>query len=94
MIPAARAFGPWTTGIDPAERLARLRSLRAIVRLSLGGLWIAHSQASNAEEMSSLSFGEANFWQTDPTAVGRRVRCHGPNGIYSRLVPQVAQRFA
>lgn len=36
MIPARNAFGPWRPDIDPAERLARLRSMRAIARLTLG----------------------------------------------------------
>ena len=36
MIPAADRFGPWADDIDRAERLARLRSLRAIVRLATG----------------------------------------------------------
>lgn len=35
-IPAADRFGPWSDRIDGAERVARLRSLRAIVRLSTG----------------------------------------------------------
>jgi hypothetical protein len=35
MIPADE-FGPWARDLDPAERLARLRSMRAIVRLSCG----------------------------------------------------------
>lgn len=35
-IPAADRFGPWSDRIDAAERLARLRSLRAIVRFSTG----------------------------------------------------------
>lgn len=29
-------WGPFVAGIEPAERLARLRSLRAIARLRLG----------------------------------------------------------
>ncbi|GEO42144.1 hypothetical protein SAE02_62920 [Skermanella aerolata] len=29
-------FGPWMQGLDPAERLARLRSLRALVQLLAG----------------------------------------------------------
>lgn len=36
MTATARAFGPWAAGLDPAERLARLRSLRAITRAYLG----------------------------------------------------------
>jgi len=30
------AFGPWAAGLDPAERLARLRSLRALVQVFAG----------------------------------------------------------
>lgn len=33
---APDAFGPWVQGLDPAERLARLRSLRALVQLLAG----------------------------------------------------------
>lgn len=38
-------WGPFADGIDPAERLARLRSLRAIVRLTTGprGDTLAHA---------------------------------------------------
>ncbi|KQT58239.1 hypothetical protein ASG52_22595 [Methylobacterium sp. Leaf456] len=36
MIPAADRFGPRSDSIDAAEQLARLRSLRAIVRLTTG----------------------------------------------------------
>lgn len=30
------AFGPWVEGLDPGERLARLRSLRALVQVFAG----------------------------------------------------------
>lgn len=30
------AFGPWVAGLDPAERLARLRGLRALVQVFAG----------------------------------------------------------
>lgn len=36
MIPASDRFGPWRLNLDHAERLARLRSMRAIARLTLG----------------------------------------------------------
>ncbi|WP_342111262.1 hypothetical protein [Methylobacterium sp. SI9] len=36
MIAAADRFGPFADGLDPAERLARLRSMRAIVNLTTG----------------------------------------------------------
>ena len=36
MIAPCDQFGPWRDGIDPAERLARLRSMRAIAHLCLG----------------------------------------------------------
>jgi hypothetical protein len=35
MTPADQ-FGPWAPNLDRTERLARLRSMRAIVRLSCG----------------------------------------------------------
>lgn len=36
MISSADAFGPWATGITPTERVARLRAMQAITRLSCG----------------------------------------------------------
>lgn len=36
MIVAADQFGPWRPGLDRVERVARLRSQRAICRLTLG----------------------------------------------------------
>ena len=36
MIRSCDEFGPWAFGLDRVERVARLRSLRAIVRLSIG----------------------------------------------------------
>ncbi|MCJ2060670.1 hypothetical protein MKL09_29640 [Methylobacterium sp. J-048] len=36
MIPAADAWGPFRPDLDPAERLAQLRSMRAIVHLTTG----------------------------------------------------------
>ncbi|MCJ2068387.1 hypothetical protein MKK75_06110 [Methylobacterium sp. J-030] len=36
MIPAAEAWGPFRPDLDPAERIARLRCLRAVVHLSTG----------------------------------------------------------
>lgn len=35
-IPTTDRFGPWSDRIDGTERVARLRSLRAIVRLTTG----------------------------------------------------------
>ena len=36
MIPAADQWGPFAAGLDPAERRARLRSLRALARVHCG----------------------------------------------------------
>jgi hypothetical protein len=36
MIPTADRWGPFTDGIDPAERTARCRCLRAVVHLTTG----------------------------------------------------------
>ena len=36
MIPAADRFGPFADDIEPAERRARLRSLRALARVFCG----------------------------------------------------------
>ncbi|MBA1157038.1 hypothetical protein [Microvirga mediterraneensis] len=62
--------------------------------MSGGGLWIAHADAPDAEKLSTLSFVGVNFWQTDVEIPGRRVLCHGPSGIYGRLVSEVAQKFS
>lgn len=50
MIPASSAFGPWRPDIEPAERLARLRSLRAITRLHLGPRGTAFAEALRRAE--------------------------------------------
>lgn len=36
MIPAADAWGPFRPDLEPAERMARLRALRAVVHLTTG----------------------------------------------------------
>lgn len=36
MLPAADRWGPFRPDLDPAERMARLRCLRAVVHLSTG----------------------------------------------------------
>ena len=50
MIAPADRFGPWRDGIDPAERLARLRSMRAITRLTLGPRGAAFTKALHRAE--------------------------------------------
>ena len=50
MIAPANRFGPWRDGIDPAERLARLRSMRAICRLTLGPRGAAFAEALHRAE--------------------------------------------
>ena len=45
MIAPADRFGPWRDGIDTVERVARLRSLRAIARLTLGPRGVAFADA-------------------------------------------------
>ncbi|SOR30302.1 conserved protein of unknown function [Methylorubrum extorquens] len=36
LIPSADRWGPFAEGLDPAERCARLRTLRSIVHLLIG----------------------------------------------------------
>ena len=36
MIPPRDQFGPWASGIDTAERRARLRAMRALARVYCG----------------------------------------------------------
>lgn len=48
-------FGPWRPDIEPAERLARTRSLRAIVRLLAGprGIVLAdHLRQAETDELA------------------------------------------
>jgi hypothetical protein len=76
------AFGPWDVGIGPAERLARLRSLRALAVVYCAG---------NPEFSDALAAAE-----TDPDALGRAHRLldylPAPNkrkllAAYARLAP-------
>lgn len=64
---SSRQFGPWTPGFDPGERLARLRTLRALTRLLLGprGVtlagWLHRAETNNdvliqaADELVALA---------------------------------------
>jgi len=58
MIAAADRFGPWADGLDRAERLARLRAMRAIARLTLGPRGDAFADA--------LRLAEADPQQLEP----------------------------
>lgn len=69
-------FGPWAVGIDPAERLARYRSLRALVGVFAGpnhplSIALAQAEADPADEAAALI-----AWQvltTMPTVRRRRI---------------------
>jgi hypothetical protein len=69
-------FGPWAPGLDPAERLARLRSLRALVQVFAGPrhplvVALAAAEADPADEAAALI-----AWQvltTMPTIKRRRI---------------------
>lgn len=49
-IPSLDRWGPFASGLDPCERRARLRSLRAIARLHIGPRGAALDAALNAAE--------------------------------------------
>lgn len=49
-VPAAWTFGPFAAGLAPAERVARLRCLRAIVQLHAGPRGTAAARALHAAE--------------------------------------------
>jgi hypothetical protein len=68
-------FGPWAAGLDPAERLARYRSLRALCQLFCGPrhplvVALAAAEADPADEAAALA------WQallTLPSLQRRRI---------------------
>ncbi|WP_288586495.1 hypothetical protein [uncultured Methylobacterium sp.] len=60
MIPAADQFGPWLPGLDRTEQVARLRALRAIVRLLTG--------SRGAELYQLLKAAETNPEALEPAA--------------------------
>jgi|GEM_PF-1548283 len=53
-------WGPWASGISDCERLARLRSLRAIVRLLLGPRGDALERAIRCAEESPVDLDLAH----------------------------------
>jgi hypothetical protein len=68
-------FGPWVEGLDPAERLARLRSLRALVQAFAGpdhplALALARAEADPSDE-AAMAAWEALM--TLPTIRRRRI---------------------
>jgi hypothetical protein len=69
-------FGPWADGIEPAERLARYRSMRALCQLFCGPrhplvVALAAAEADPADDAAALI-----AWQvltTMPTIKRRRI---------------------
>ena len=54
-------IGPWVPGIDPAERLARYRSLRALVQVFCGSthplvMALARAEADQSDEAAALAW--------------------------------------
>ena len=49
-VPAPWTFGPFAAGLDPAERRARLRCLRALVQVHAGPRGEAAARALHAAE--------------------------------------------
>jgi hypothetical protein len=55
------SFGPWSAGLDDAERLARLRSLRALVQIFAGArhplvIALAQAEADTSDEAAALAW--------------------------------------
>ena len=57
-IPTTWQFGPLALDLDPAERLARLRTLRALVRVMTGprGDTVANALRASEQDNSLLVF--------------------------------------
>lgn len=72
MIAPADRFGPWRDGIEPAERLARLRSLRAIARLTLGRRGDAFADALHRAETDPAALEPALQRLADLAPIDRR----------------------
>ena len=53
------SFGPWRDGLDPGERLARTRSLRAIVHLLAGQRGIVLQDHLRQAETDDAAFAPA-----------------------------------
>lgn len=56
----AACWGPWEPGLDPAERKARLRALRALVRAYAGPKGADLAQALRAAETDLSALGRAS----------------------------------
>jgi hypothetical protein len=55
------SFGPWVADLDPAERLARLRSLRALVQVFAGAkhplvVALAAAEADPTDEAALMAW--------------------------------------
>lgn len=55
------AIGPWVPGLDPAERLARYRSLRALARIFAGSshplvIALAQAEADPSDNSAALAW--------------------------------------
>lgn len=72
MIAARDAFGPWRSDIDSAERLARLRSLRAIARLTCGPRGHAFAESLRRAETDASQLEPALRELDALTALDRR----------------------
>ena len=67
MIRPADQFGPWAADLDRTERVARLRSLRAIARLTLGPRGHAFVETLRVAETNEAAL-EAALRQLDALA--------------------------
>jgi hypothetical protein len=69
------SFGPWAEGLDPAERLARYRSLRALCQIFAGPhhplvVALARAEADPSDEAARLAW---EALMTLPTIRRRRI---------------------
>jgi hypothetical protein len=67
-------FGPWTAGLDPAERVARFRSLASITAVFVGSASVTVEALRRAEdgdqESAALAF---KLFEALPALTKRRI---------------------
>jgi hypothetical protein len=92
MTEAPDRFGPWADGLSDAERLARYRSLRALVQIFAGPhhplvLALARAEADPSDEAARLAW---EALMTLPTIRRRRILAslatltRGPDAVVRR----------
>lgn len=88
----SRQFGPWALDLEPGERLARLRSLRAIVRLLTGprGAALADLLLLSETDVSALPEAAAALDELTPLDLRRVLSTYA--GLARTLPPPRSAR--